>query len=603
VVEQHKSAKNVDSKSHLGHRRTLQTKLKQTIRQWQGILVTAPAVAGLVVAGSLTGVFQQMEWSAFDIAIRHRPQEAADPRVVIVTINESDIQRFKSWPLSDFVLAQTLEKIEQQKPRAIGLDVYRDLPVEPGYQKLAQVFQNTSTLFGIEKVIGNAVGAPPALKKENRVALADLVLDADGKVRRALLSVKLENGQTRLGLGTALTLQYLQADGIELQANNSIPNALQLGKATFIPFQENDGSYVRADNGGYQILLNYRGGLKNFQTISLLDVVENRIPKGLMRDRIVLIGSTAESLNDHFQTPYSSSLSDHPYRMPGVVVHANIASQILSAALDGRPLFQVLSDPQEWLWILFWSLVGAASGWKILKKNPFKPSIFSSATLTVIAIVLPGSVLVGCAYLAFVNGWWFPVVAPLAAMSVSALTIQGYRNSELQRQASLDGLTQVANRRYFNEHIEQQWYRQVETKQPLSVILCDVDHFKLYNDTYGHLAGDACLQQVAKALGHAVRSNDLVARYGGEEFVIVLPNTNNETALQIADRINSQVRDLHIAHAKSSASDRVTLSCGVATTIPNFTSSSPSLIATADEALYEAKQQGRNRAIGRSLLK
>ncbi|NJK47728.1 CHASE2 domain-containing protein [Candidatus Gracilibacteria bacterium] len=581
----------------------IRVRIKQIIRQWQGVFVTAPAIAGLVVAGSLTGVFQQMEWSAFDLALRQRPQEAPDPRLVIVTISESDIQRFKSWPLSDAILAQTLKKIEQQKPRAIGLDLYRDLPVEPGYQQLAQVFQNTSILFGIEKVIGNSVDASPILKQQNRVALADLILDADGKVRRALLSVKLENGQTRLSLGTALALKYLEADGIGLQrANRSTPNALQLGKATFIPFQENDGSYVRADNGGYQILLNYRGEIKNFQTVSLSDVVENRIPAGLMRDRIVLIGSTAESLNDHFQTPYSSSLSSHPLPMPGVVIHANIASQILSAALNGRPLLQILSDPQEWLWILFWSFVGASIGWKLLKKNPFRQNIVSLAILTVVAIVLPGSVLVGLTYLAFLGGWWLPVIAPLVAMSLSVLMIQGYRTSELQRQASLDSLTQVANRRYFNEYIEQQWYRQVETKQPLSVILCDVDHFKLYNDTYGHLAGDNCLQQVAKALGRAVRSNDLVARYGGEEFVIVLPNTNNETALQIAERINFQVSALHIVHAKSLVSDRVTLSCGVATIIPNFTSSLPKLIATADEALYEAKQKGRNRAIGRSIM-
>jgi adenylate cyclase len=602
-VTKQKSAKNVNSKSHSGHRQMIRVRIKQIIRQWQGVFVTAPAIAGLVVAGSLTGVFQQMEWSAFDLALRQRPQEAPDPRLVIVTISESDIQRFKSWPLSDAILAQTLKKIEQQKPRAIGLDLYRDLPVEPGYQQLAQVFQNTSILFGIEKVIGNSVDASPILKQQNRVALADLILDADGKVRRALLSVKLENGQTRLSLGTALALKYLEADGIGLQrANRSTPNALQLGKATFIPFQENDGSYVRADNGGYQILLNYRGEIKNFQTVSLSDVVENRIPAGLMRDRIVLIGSTAESLNDHFQTPYSSSLSSHPLPMPGVVIHANIASQILSAALNRRPLLQILSDPQEWLWILFWSFVGASIGWKLLKKNPFRQNIVSLAILTVVAIVLPGSVLVGLTYLAFLGGWWLPVIAPLVAMSLSVLMIQGYRTSELQRQASLDSLTQVANRRYFNEYIEQQWYRQVETKQPLSVILCDVDHFKLYNDTYGHLAGDNCLQQVAKALGRAVRSNDLVARYGGEEFVIVLPNTNNETALQIAERINFQVSALHIVHAKSLVSDRVTLSCGVATIIPNFTSSLPKLIATADEALYEAKQKGRNRAIGRSIM-
>ena len=570
-------------------------KLKQTLRQWRGVIVTAPAVAGLVVAGSLAGLFQQMEWSAFDLALRLRPQEATDPRFIIVTINESDIQSFQSWPLSDAVLAQTLENIEQQKPRAIGLDVYRDLPVEPGHQQLVKVFQNIHTLIGVEKIVGKSVAAPFALSEQNRVALADLVLDADGKVRRALLSAKLEKGQTRMGLGTALALKYLEADGITIQpANNSKPGALQLGKATFVPFQKNDGPYVRADDGGYQTLLNYRGTLENFQTIAIADVAANKIPAGLMRDRIVLIGSTAESLNDHFQTPHSSSLSDHPRRIPGVVVHANIASQILNAAINGRPLFQFLSDPQEWLWVLFWAFVGASVGWKILRKNPFKQSLFLAATLTVIAIVLPGGVLVGCTYLAFLGGWWLPVISPLVALSLSVLTIQGYRTSELQRQASLDGLTQLANRRYFDEYIEQQWYRHIEMGQPLSVILCDVDHFKLYNDTYGHLAGDNCLQHVAKALSQAVRSSDLVARYGGEEFVVVLPNTNSDTAVHVAERISSQVRSLQIAHAKSSTSDRVTLSCGVTTAIP-VTSYPPSaLIATADKALYEAKQKGRN---------
>lgn len=602
MVGQQKSDRNTISENRAGHFQLMRSRFKQTIRQWQGVFVTAPAVAGIVIAGSLGGLFQQMEWSAFDHFISLRPQEATDPRLVIVTINESDIQHVGSWPVDDAILANAIEKIEQQKPRAIGLDLYRDLPVEPGHQQLVKVFTNTATLFGIEKVVGNAVAPPPALSQQDRVAIADLVLDADGKVRRALLSVKLENGQTRLGLGTALALKYLEADGITLQKtedNAGKRGALNLGKATFLPFQKNDGSYVRADAGGYQIFLNYRGSIEKFPTISIKDVLKNRIPRELMRDRLVLIGSTAESLNDHFQTPYSSSLNDHPQRMPGVIIHANIASQILSAALDSSPLLRVLSDPLEWLWVLFWSFVGASVSWKLLKKNPFKQSVLSSAGLTVVAIVVPGGILLGCTYLAFLNGWWLPVITPLVSLGLSTLTVQGYRNSELQRQASLDGLTQIANRRYFNEHIEQQWYRQIETGQCLSLILCDVDHFKLYNDYYGHLAGDSCLQQVAKAITQAIRTTDLVARYGGEEFVVVLPNTNNATAIQVAERIGAQVRALQIPHAKSSASDRVTLSCGVATAIPSFTSSPSDLITTADEALYDAKQKGRNCVISR----
>jgi adenylate cyclase len=594
------SDENKVFKSHWGNRQTMGARLKQIIRQWRGVFLTAPAVAGLAIAGSQGGLFQSMEWAAYDSAFRLRPQEATDPRLVIVTIDESDIQQFGKWPISDAVLAQAIEKIEQQQPRAIGLDIYRDLPVEPGYQRLVSVFKNTSTLIGIEKVSGKTVAAPLALSKEGRVALADLVLDADGKVRRALLSAKSKDGQTQLALGTTLALKYLESDGIGLQpVEGAQRGALQLGKATFVPFQKNDGAYVRADSGGYQILLNYRGTLGNFQTIAITDIMAGRVPQGLIRDRIVLIGSTAESLNDHFQTPYSSSVSAHPHRMPGIIIHANIISQILSAALDGRPLFKVLSDPQEWLWIVFWSFVGASAGWQLLKKNPFKQNVFSLAGLTVVAIVIPSGGLLGCAYVAFLNGWWVPVVTPLIALSLSTLIIQGYKNSELQRQASSDGLTQIANRRYFNEYIEQQWFRQIETKQPLSVILCDVDYFKLYNDAYGHLAGDECLRQVAKAIGQAVRSTDLVARYGGEEFVVVLPNTSNDTTVHIAERISDQVRSLHIDHVASSASDRVTLSCGVATAIPHVTASPSDLIALADTALYEAKQKGRNCVVSR----
>jgi adenylate cyclase len=595
VVGQHKPKKDISSSSFSKHRQSMGLTLAKKIRQWRGVVLTGSTVAGLVIVGSMGGLFQQMEWSAFDLAFQIRPQEPIDPRIVIVTINESDIRQFKSWPLSDAVLAQAIEKIEQQKPRAIGLDIYRDLPVEPGHQQLVNTFKQTSTLIGIEKALGNTVAPAPILKGENRVALADLVLDADGKVRRALLSVKLENGQTRLGLGAQLALNYLSAEGISLQpAKNDQQGALKLGKATFIPFRENDGSYVRADAGGYQILLNYRGSINKFPTIAISDLLKKPFSSELMRDRIVLIGSTAESLNDHFQTPYNRILSNHPYRMPGVVIHANIASQILSGALDGRPLLQGMSEPLDWLWISLWSFVGAALGGKLLKKNPFKQSIFSSVSLAIVALVLPGGILLGVVYFAFLNGWWLCAVTPLIALSLSTLLVQNFNNSELQRQASLDSLTLVANRRYFDEYIEQQWYRHIESKQPLSIILCDVDYFKLYNDTYGHLAGDSCLQQVAKAISHAIRSTDLVARYGGEEFIVVLPNTDAETALQVAQRISTQVNSLEIAHTSSHVSDRVTLSCGVNTIVPISASSPTSSIANADKALYSAKQKGRN---------
>lgn len=171
-------------------------------------------------------------------------------------------------------------------------------------------------------------------------------------------------------------------------------------------------------------------------------------------------------------------------------------------------------------------------------------------------------------------------------------------NLELQSLASLDSLTQVANRRSFEECLNQEWRRMAREKAPLSLILCDVDFFKTYNDTYGHQAGDICLQQVAKVIKSAVkRPADLVARYGGEEFVVILPHTRAEGAVYVAEQIRAAVKALKIAHTNSQIGKYVTLSLGVASSVPSHKSSPATLIAAADQALYQAKAQGRDRVI------
>ncbi|MDM8523824.1 diguanylate cyclase [Desulfococcaceae bacterium HSG8] len=168
-------------------------------------------------------------------------------------------------------------------------------------------------------------------------------------------------------------------------------------------------------------------------------------------------------------------------------------------------------------------------------------------------------------------------------------------NQELERLASADGLTQIANRRRFDEYLQQEWNRQVREQLPLSLILCDIDFFKNYNDTYGHPAGDDCLYRIAQAIdGAARRPADLAARYGGEEFVMVLPNTDAEGATEVAGSIQDAVSRLNIPHAASSVSSCITLSIGVSCTIPMGTGSPDMLINAADQALYEVKKQGRN---------
>ena len=168
-------------------------------------------------------------------------------------------------------------------------------------------------------------------------------------------------------------------------------------------------------------------------------------------------------------------------------------------------------------------------------------------------------------------------------------------NKKLQKLADLDGLTQVPNRRKFDNYIHQEWRRMLREKMPLSLILCDVDFFKLYNDTYGHQAGDECLKKVAQAMQNTIkRPGDLVARYGGEEFAIILPNTPMSGAFHIAEEIRAKIVCLHLSHEKSKVCDRVTVSLGVATIIPEPELTPQILIATADFALYRAKDQGRN---------
>ena len=176
-------------------------------------------------------------------------------------------------------------------------------------------------------------------------------------------------------------------------------------------------------------------------------------------------------------------------------------------------------------------------------------------------------------------------------------------NSELYRLANSDGLTQVANRRCFNEYLEKEWQELGEKAAELSLILCDIDFFKKYNDTYGHQGGDACLQKVAKTIVEAVNysaekawGEPLVARYGGEEFAVVLPHTNPETAVYIAEQIRVWVKKLAVEHLQSEVGC-VTLSLGVASTFPRSHTAQKDLIAAADRALYQAKDQGRDRVI------
>ncbi|EAW34860.1 GAF domain-containing protein [Lyngbya sp. PCC 8106] len=193
------------------------------------------------------------------------------------------------------------------------------------------------------------------------------------------------------------------------------------------------------------------------------------------------------------------------------------------------------------------------------------------------------------------HGDWKTWEIELASAVADQLAIaiqQSELYQQLEQLAILDGLTQIANRRYFDQYLDQEWKRAQREQHSLSLLLLDVDHFKLYNDTYGHQAGDECLQRVAKAIQETLkRSSDLVARYGGEEFVILLPNTKAEGAIQITQDIHDSIQQLAIEHSSSSVSQFVTVSIGISTIIPQPLSRFEVLVSRADKALYKAKQQ------------
>ncbi|MEM6755169.1 MAG: CHASE2 domain-containing protein, partial [Cyanobacteria bacterium P01_C01_bin.38] len=395
--------------------------------------ITIPAVALTVIAASTLGWFQLLEWTTLEHFFAIRPLEKPDKRILIVTIDEQDITKVGKWPIPDAVLADALKKINQHQPAAIGMDIYRDLPVEPGHQELVKVMQTTPNLIGIKKMVGDKVAPSPTLSKLNQIALADLVSDKDGKIRRALLFAGDENGNTLVSLAAHLSIIYLEQKGIQLESDAE-GKSVRFGKAVTHSLTGKEFAFRGADLGGYQILLNYRSSDSGFDTVNLRDVLSGNLSAEQVRSRIVLIGTTAKSANDFHNVGYIRNLNNENVSMAGVVIHAHLLSQILSAGLDGRAMVNVLSSEGEWLWVLFWSFTGSCVTWQLLQVNSKRKQRFWGLTILGVSIAV-GSLIV-ISYGSFLSGWWIPTVSPFIALICSTIIASNFHKQWQLEQAN-----------------------------------------------------------------------------------------------------------------------------------------------------------------------
>lgn len=410
-------------------------------------LFTASSVVICVLLLRYLGLFQSLEWAVLDQFFQLRPIEANQERITIVAIDEDSLREF-GWPISDGKIAKLLQKIDNYQPRAIGLDIYRDLEVPPGSKELEKVFESIPNLIGIElksDSLNARVNPPPVLNKKDQVGLNNTIRDADGKVRRGLLYAHFNNKKYE-SFALKLAQLYLKKENIvPKEAKNS--KYLQLGKAKFIRFKKNDGGYVNADDGGYQFISNFTKpacsegcGNKSygFRTIPLRDVLNDNkeIPENWFQDRIVLVGSTAPSLQDLKLIPYSSRfMVKEPESIAGVELQAYFIDEIISASLEGRKLLRVWSEPAEILCIAIWAYVGAITRWRI-----------RSSSKNFLLILLVSFIFTIYAYILFLQGWWIPLIPTLITYISSVIFITGqiaHTQEEFKR--SKDFLQQVIN--------------------------------------------------------------------------------------------------------------------------------------------------------------
>ena len=380
-------------------------------------LLIAISVFLIILLLRLTGSLESLELAAYDWAAGLQPESREpDSRIVLITITDEDIRNQGRWPLPDDTIAQALSVLTKHRPRAIGLDIYRDIPIPPGSPDLDGILTGNDRIvavmkFDTEKT--DSIPPPAVLKGTDQVGFADMVVDPGGIVRRGLLF--LDDGvNVFYSFALRLALLYLREEGVSPQSDVSHPECIRLGQATIKPFETNDGGYVGTDSRGYQFLLDFTGGRRGFTSYSLTSLLAGDVQPEAIRDKIVLIGVSAQGVKDFFYTPFSRGLRAHQ-EISGIALHAHIVSQLLRFGLDGSLPVRTAGEPAEGFWIFFWSLTGAIIG--LTSRTPWRFLLAVAGGLVVLSLTV---------YVALFRGWWIPSVPPAMAWLVSAAMVTAH---------------------------------------------------------------------------------------------------------------------------------------------------------------------------------
>ncbi|MFS0514490.1 CHASE2 domain-containing protein [Nostoc sp. UIC 10607] len=385
-------------------------------------------ITGFVAGIRCLGILEITEISAFDQMMKTRPREGIDPRLLVVTIDDTDIanQRqngevLKGTSISDKSLNKLLAKLEQYQPRAIGLDIYRDFPA--AQQELITRLQQTDKLIGVcqgsDKTTNTKGNEPPPEISRENLGFSDFIYDYDGAVRRQLLFMNQE-ATSLCPASYALSLQlaslYLQPLGIEPKFNPK--GNLQLGDTVFPNLNSRASGYQGIDANGGQILLNYRSSKQVAEQITLTQFLSNSVNPNSIKDRIVLIGVVAkEDSSSQLGESYGTQLNKE---ISGVLLQAQMVSQILSAVQDGRPLLRAWSLWVEVVWIWGWSLLGGLLAWR------FQHLLYLGMAGGIAIAIL----YVSC-YGLLISGVWAPFVPPVIALVVAGGSIMFIRLQSL----------------------------------------------------------------------------------------------------------------------------------------------------------------------------